>query len=128
MNNEVHTFVINDQNHPQIIEIRAELKRLLRLMHDAGYVPDTKFVLHDVEEEEKMFHLCHHSEKRAIAYGLISPDPGTPLRITKNLWVCGHCHISMKFISKLVGRAIIVWDANRFHHFEDGICSCMDYW
>jgi hypothetical protein len=128
VNNEVHTLVINDQNHPQIIEICAELKRLLRLMHDAGYVPDTKFVLHDVEEEEKMFHLCHHSEKQAIAYGLISSDPGAPLRITKNLWVCGHCHTSIKFISKLVGRAIIVWDANHFHHFEDGICCCMDYW
>jgi pentatricopeptide repeat protein len=40
VNNEVHTFGKNDQNRPQIIEIRAELKRLLRLMHDAGYVPD----------------------------------------------------------------------------------------
>jgi hypothetical protein len=128
MNNKVHTFVINDQNHPQIIEIRAELKRLLRLMHDAGYVPDMKFMLHDVEEEEKMFHLCHHSEKWAIAYGLISSDPGTPFRITRNLQVCGDCQTSMKFISKLVGRAIIVRDANCFHHFEDGICSCMDYW
>ncbi len=128
VNNEVHTFVINDQNCPQIIEICAELKRLLRLMHDAGYVPDTKFVLHNVEEEEKMFRLCHHSEKQAIAYGLISSDPGTPFRITKNLQVCGDCHTSMKFISKLVGRAIIVRDANPFHHFEDDICSCMYYW
>jgi pentatricopeptide repeat protein len=128
VNNEVHTFVINDQNRPQIIEIHAELKRLLRLMHDAGYVPDMKFLQHNVEEEEKMFHLCHHSEKRAIAYGLISSDPGTPFRRTQNLRVCGDCHTSMKFISKLVGRAIIVWDANHFHHFEDGICSCMYYW
>ncbi|CAM6074833.1 unnamed protein product, partial [Sphagnum tenellum] len=92
------------------------------------YVPDTKFVLHNVEEEEKMFHMCHHSEKQSIAYGLISADPGTPFCITKNLQVCGDCHTSMKFISKLIGRAIIVWDANRFHNFEDDICSCMYYW
>jgi hypothetical protein len=39
-----------------VIKIRAELKRLSSLMHDVGYVPDTKFVLHDVEEEEKVFH------------------------------------------------------------------------
>jgi hypothetical protein len=48
-------------------------------MHDAGYVHNTKFVLHDVEEEEKVTHLCHHSEKLAIAFRLMSTDPGTPL-------------------------------------------------
>jgi hypothetical protein len=97
-------------------------------MHDAGYVPVTEFVLHDVEEESKVFHLCHHSEKLAIAFGLINTDPGTPLRIMKNLRVCEDCHTSTKFISKLVGRTIMVRDANRFHHFQDGVCSCMDYW
>ncbi len=35
VNNEVHTFVVEDQDHPQIIEIQAELKRLSLLMHDA---------------------------------------------------------------------------------------------
>jgi hypothetical protein len=128
VNNEVHSFVVNDQAHPQMIEIHAELKRLLGQMHAMGYVPDTKFVLCDVEEEDKVFHLCHHSEKLAIAFGLISTPPGTPLRIFKNLRVCGDCHTSTKFISKIVGRAILVRDANRFHHFEDGVCSCMDYW
>ncbi|CAM6042283.1 unnamed protein product [Sphagnum compactum] len=128
VNNEVHTFVVEDQDHPQMIEIHAELQRLSGLMHHAGYVPSTKFVLHDVEEEEKVFHFCHHSEKLAIAFGLINTAPGTPLQITKNLRVCEDCHKSTKFISKIVGRAIIVRDANRFHHFEDGLCSCMDYW
>ncbi|CAM6060582.1 unnamed protein product, partial [Sphagnum tenellum] len=52
-------------------------------MHDAGNVPDTNFVLHDVEEEEKVFHLCHHSEKLAIAFGLINSAPVTPLCIRK---------------------------------------------
>ncbi|KAH9573419.1 hypothetical protein CY35_02G208400 [Sphagnum magellanicum] len=93
-----------------------------------GYVPNTKSVLHDVEEEEKVIHLCHHSEKLAIAFGLMSTDPGTPLRIVKNLRVCEDCHTSTKFISKIVRRKIIVRDANRFHHFENGVCSCRDYW
>ncbi|KAH9571029.1 hypothetical protein CY35_02G072600 [Sphagnum magellanicum] len=128
VDNEVHTFVVNDQHHPQMIEIHAELKRLSGLMHDAGYVPDTNFVLHDVEEEEKVFHLCHHSEKLAIAFGLINSAPGTPLCIRKNLRVCRDCHTSTKFISKVVGRAIMVRAANRFHHFQDGECSCRDYW
>ncbi|CAM6076308.1 unnamed protein product [Sphagnum tenellum] len=128
VDNEVHTFVVDDQHHPQMVEIHAELKRLSGLMHDAGYVPDTNFVLHDVEEEEKVFHLCHHSEKLAIAFGLINSAPGTPLCIRKNLQVCRDCHTSTKFISKVVGRAIMVRDANRFHHFQDGECSCRDYW
>jgi hypothetical protein len=63
MNNEVHTFVVDGQDHPQMIEIHVELQRLWGLMHDAGYVPCMKFVLHDVEEEEKVFQLCHHIEK-----------------------------------------------------------------
>ncbi len=128
VNDVVHTFVVDDQIHPEMIKIRAELKRLSVLMHDAGYVPNTKSVLHDVEEEEKVIHLCHHSEKLAIAFGLMSTDPGTPLRIVKNLRVCEDCHTSTKFISKIVRRKIIVRDANQFHHFEDGVCSCRDYW
>jgi hypothetical protein len=40
----------------------------------------TKFVLHDVvEEEEKVFHLCHHAKKLAIAFRLINTAHGTPL-------------------------------------------------
>jgi len=128
VNNEVHTFVVQDQDHPQMIEIHAELQRLSGLMHNAGYVPCTELVLDDVEEEEKVSHLCHHSKKLAIAFGLINTAPGTPLRIRKNLRVCKDCHTSTKFISKIVRRAIMVRDANRFHHFEDGVCSCMDYW
>jgi hypothetical protein len=101
-------------------------------MHDAGYVPYMKFVLHDVEEEEeeeeKVFCLCDHSEKLAIALRVINTAPCAPLQIMKNLQVCEDCHTSTKFISKIVGRAIMVRDANCFHCFEDGVCSCMDYW
>ncbi len=38
VNNEVHIFVIDDQDHPKMIEIHAELQRLSRLMQDATYV------------------------------------------------------------------------------------------
>jgi pentatricopeptide repeat protein len=128
VDNKVHTFVVDDQDHPQMVEIHAELKRLSALVHDAGYVPHTTIVLHDVEEEEKVFHLCHHSEKLAIAFGLLNTAPGTPLRIRKNLRVCEDCHTFTKFISKIIGRTIMVRDVNCFHHFKDGVCSCMDYW
>ncbi len=79
VNNEVHTFVVEDQDHPQIIGIHSELQRLSGLMHDAVYVPCTESVLDDVEKVEKVFHLCNHSNKLTIAFGLINTAPGTPL-------------------------------------------------
>ncbi|KAJ7563082.1 hypothetical protein O6H91_03G096300 [Diphasiastrum complanatum] len=128
VDSQVHAFVAGDATHPQSKEIRAELNRLVRLMKEAGYVPDLSFVLHDVGDEEKENALCEHSEKLAIAFGLISTPPGTCIRINKNLRVCGDCHNATKIISKIVKREIIARDANRFHHFKDGFCSCGDYW
>jgi hypothetical protein len=46
-------FVVDDQDHPQMIEICAELQRLSGPVHDARYVPYTKLVLHDVEEKKR---------------------------------------------------------------------------
>eukprot|EP01018_Ginkgo_biloba_P030400 Gb_19693 [translate_table: standard] len=128
LNNRLHAFLAGDTSHPQSEEIYAMLESLSGKMEAAGYVPDTNFVLQDVKEEEKESILCSHSERLAIAFGLINAPPGTPIHITKNLRVCGDCHTATKFISEIVGRKIIVRDANRFHHFKDGMCSCGDYW
>lgn len=126
--NKVHTFVSDDNLHPQAKEIYAKLKTLNEQMEAAGYVPDTKFVLHDVQEEQKGALLSFHSEKLAVAFGLISTPMETTIRIMKNLRMCGDCHNAIKFISKVVKREIVVRDTNRFHHFKDGVCSCRDYW
>jgi len=126
--NAVHTFVVEDRSHPQIEEIHAMLEQLAGQMEQAGYVPNVSFALHNVKEDHKQHLLCHHSEKLAIAFGLISTPPGVPIQIMKNLRMCGDCHVVTKFISKIVEREIIVRDANRFHRFKDGLCSCGDYW
>eukprot|EP01018_Ginkgo_biloba_P010468 Gb_28787 [translate_table: standard] len=128
VNKRVHEFLIQDSSHPQMKEIYAALASLSAQMKEAGYVADTNFVLHDVEEEQKECILYYHSEKLAIAFGLISTPHGTPIRIVKNLRICGDCHNATKFISRIVARQIIVRDASRFHHFKDGLCSCRDYW
>nr|ADE77588.1 unknown [Picea sitchensis] len=128
VNNKLHSFVVGDISHPQTEAIYAMLETLARQMEAVGYVPCTDFVLHDVEEEIKENMLFAHSEKLAIAFGLISTRSGTSIRITKNLRVCGDCHSATKFISKIVKREIIMRDLNRFHHFKDGLCSCGDYW
>lgn len=124
----VHVFLAEDASHPQALEIYATLDRLYTQMKKEGYAPDTNFVLHDVDDEQKEHVLSNHSEKLAIAFGIISTPPTTTIRIIKNLRVCGDCHTAIKFISKIVEREIVVRDANRFHHFKDGLCSCGDYW
>ncbi|XP_057865928.2 pentatricopeptide repeat-containing protein At2g03880, mitochondrial [Cryptomeria japonica] len=126
--NKPHIFRSEDGSHPQIGEIHAMLENLSIQMKKEGYIPDTNFVLLDVDEDQKERLLLHHSEKLALAFGLINSCPGAPIRIVKNLRVCGDCHTAMKFISKIVGREIIVRDATRFHHFTGGYCSCTDYW
>ncbi|XP_059070131.1 pentatricopeptide repeat-containing protein At3g24000, mitochondrial isoform X2 [Cryptomeria japonica] len=124
----VHQFIVGDKTHPQIEKIHETLETLALQMKTAGYVPDTNFVLHDIEEEQKQRLLGHHSEKLAIAFGIISLPPGTTIHVVKNLRVCGDCHTATKFISKIVNREIVLRDTHRFHHFKDGKCSCGDYW
>ncbi|XP_059069535.1 pentatricopeptide repeat-containing protein At1g11290, chloroplastic-like [Cryptomeria japonica] len=124
----VHVFHVGDRSHPQTQEIYAKLEKLSREMKAAGYHPDPRHSLNAVEEEEKELFLSHHSEKLAITFGLLNSPPGTTIRVVKNLRVCADCHTATKFISKIVAREIIVRDANRFHHFKQGQCSCGDFW
>ncbi|CAH8361925.1 unnamed protein product [Eruca vesicaria subsp. sativa] len=94
----------------------------------AVYIPDTRCVLHDIDEEAKEQALLYHSERLAIAYGIICTPPRKSLTIIKNLRVCNDCHNFIKIMSKIIGRTLIVRDNKRFHHFSDGKCSCGDYW
>ncbi|KAF8095170.1 hypothetical protein N665_0339s0040 [Sinapis alba] len=106
----------------------VKLKSLGKEVRDAGYVPETKYVLHDIDEEAKEKALMHHSERLAIAFGLINTPPGTTIRVMKNLRICGDCHNFIKILSSIEDREFIVRDNKRFHHFRDGTCSCGDYW
>ncbi|GER28112.1 pentatricopeptide repeat (PPR) superfamily protein [Striga asiatica] len=125
---KVHVFQAKDSLHRMNVDIQAVLVKLRMDMKAAGYVPDTKLALYDVEDEEKESEVWYHSEKIALAFGLMVLPPGVPVRITKNMRVCVDCHSAIKFISGIVGREIIVRDNNRFHRFVDNQCSCGDYW
>ncbi|XP_065849346.1 pentatricopeptide repeat-containing protein At4g02750 [Euphorbia lathyris] len=126
--NKVHTFTVGDCFHSEKDKIYAFLEEMYLKMKREGYSSSTKLVLHDVEEEEKEHMLKYHSEKLAVAYGILSIPAGRPIRVFKNLRVCEDCHSAIKYISKIQGRLIILRDSNRFHHFEGGSCSCGDYW
>ncbi|RZC78720.1 hypothetical protein C5167_002928 [Papaver somniferum] len=127
--NRTYSFVVEDKSHRHSKEIYRMLDQIAEKIKLAGYVPDTSKVLINMEEEEdKANSLLHHSEKVAVAFGLIKTAPGMPLRVMKNLRVCDDCHCAMKLISKIHERDIILRDRNRFHHFKGGLCSCGDYW
>lgn len=126
--NTTYVFVSDDSYHPESTQIYEKISELLAQIRPMGYVPDVAAVLHDVEDEQKEDHLSYHSEKLAIAYGLMKTPPQAPIRVIKNLRMCDDCHSAVKLISKLTNRDIIVRDSNRFHRFQDGSCSCADYW
>ncbi|KAB2022134.1 hypothetical protein ES319_D07G188000v1 [Gossypium barbadense] len=125
----VHNFIVGDKSHPQTKEIYSKLAEMREKLKLAGHVPDTSQVLLYIEEEEeKEAELENHSERLAIAFGLINTEAGCPIRIMKNLRVCSDCHSVTKLLSKIYRREIIVRDNSRFHHFKDGLCSCKDFW
>ncbi|EPS63455.1 hypothetical protein M569_11327 [Genlisea aurea] len=129
VNGVVHEFLVGDRTHPATESIYAKVFEIEKEMREAGYVPTTELVHFDVEEEEKEQSLGYHSEKLALAFGLLTTTTTTAtIRIAKNLRVCGDCHAAFKLVSRLTGREIIVRDTNRFHHFSEGKCSCGDYW
>ncbi|KAK4804293.1 hypothetical protein SAY86_004110 [Trapa natans] len=128
LKNVVHTFIMGDDSHPKSSEIHAFLDDLIGLLKEIGYSPDAKLVMHDVEQEEGEKFVGFHSEKIAVAYGLMNTGSGMPVRVMKNLRICTDCHNFIKSASQHFGREIIVRDIHRFHHFRDGKCSCGDWW
>ncbi|XP_061373931.1 pentatricopeptide repeat-containing protein At5g43790 [Gastrolobium bilobum] len=124
----MHEFLTADKTHPFSKEIYLKIEEINRRLLEYGHKPRTSEVLFDVEEEDKEDVLSYHSERLAIAFALIASPSSLPVRIIKNLRVCGDCHAITKLISAAYQRDIIVRDRNRFHHFKDGSCSCLDYW
>ena len=129
VNGIVYEFLVGDNSHKLSKEIYSKLDEIAAKLKSVGYVPNKSHLLQLVEEEDmKEQALNLHSEKLAIAYGLISMGPSQPIRVVKNLRVCGDCHSVAKLISGLYDREILLRDRYRFHHFRGGNCSCMDYW
>ncbi|KAJ7948045.1 Pentatricopeptide repeat-containing protein [Quillaja saponaria] len=119
VDNRVHVFTVDDINHPQIKEIYKTLEETIKKIEDTGRY---------VREVGSLRSTSYHSEKLAVAFGLISLPTWMPMHVMKNLRVCHDCHLVIKLISHVTSRQLIVRDGYRFHHFKDGYCSCGDYW
>ncbi|XP_050373048.1 pentatricopeptide repeat-containing protein At3g22690 [Argentina anserina] len=131
INGVIHEFISGGGDtgtHIEKSHIELMLQEINSRLRDAGHVPDLENVLLDVDEKEKEYLLSRHSEKMAIAFGLIGTQRGVPIRVVKNLRMCSDCHSFAKLVSRIYEREIIVRDNNRFHFFNHGVCSCSDYW
>lgn len=123
---KVHEFLADDVSHPrtkEIYEMLAEINQQLRI---GGYVAE---IISEMEPRKEECHtLSYHSEKLAIAFGILSTLPGTTIRVAKDLRICVDCHNFCKALSAVYNRKVTIRDRNRFHHFREGRCSCNDYW
>ncbi|PHU09903.1 Pentatricopeptide repeat-containing protein [Capsicum chinense] len=125
---KVHSFFARDKLHSQSKDVYSGVQILIFECLKAGYVPDTSFVLHEVEEHQKKEFLFYHSAKLAVTFGLLMTRPGRPVRVMKNVLLCGDCHTFFKYVSVVTKRDIHIRDASGFHHFVNGKCSCRDTW
>ncbi|KAL2334492.1 hypothetical protein Fmac_015705 [Flemingia macrophylla] len=68
-----HQFLVGDRSHRQSREIYSFLDEMTIKLKSAGYVPELGELLHDIDvEEDKETALSVHSEKLAIAFGLMN--------------------------------------------------------
>ncbi|KAJ3685280.1 hypothetical protein LUZ61_014444 [Rhynchospora tenuis] len=113
----IHAFLTQDNSHAQIKEIQTVLNGLYERIRLNGFDP-----VGNGCEKDNVF--CGHSERLALAFGLINSIPGTPIKVTKNLYMCQECHRFVKLVTLFVRREIVVRDTENFHQFRDGECCC----
>lgn len=124
ISHQVHKFVVDDTSHNESREIYSNLENIIHELTLIGYTKEES----SPDSTSKICGSSYHSEKLAIAFGLAKTPERATLRIVKNLRVCRDCHSFTKLVSKAFQREIVVRDRVRFHHFQEGVCSCKDYW
>ncbi|GLT31601.1 hypothetical protein SLA2020_063300 [Shorea laevis] len=81
----VHEYRAGDRSHPKSDKIYALLRCLKEQMKEFGYIPETRFVLHDIDQEGKEEALLGHSERLAVVHGLMTTAARSPIQVIKNL-------------------------------------------
>ncbi|KAK6123354.1 hypothetical protein DH2020_042892 [Rehmannia glutinosa] len=83
VNGAIHEFRVSDILHPQIVEIHGKLSEILKRVGLVGYTADATHVSFDLSEEDRERAVAWHSEKLAVAFGLMNTPPGDTIRIVK---------------------------------------------
>lgn len=115
LRSKIHLFVTGDRSHHQINDIQEKLEFLRAEFKSRG------FLYHEDENSS------HHSEKLALAFGLVNMPPTAVVRIMKNISICRECHDFILLVTKVVEMEIIVRDGSRLHVFKNGSCSCSHF-
>ncbi|KAI5079033.1 hypothetical protein GOP47_0006704 [Adiantum capillus-veneris] len=118
----VHTFNEDNVDDDQYKELHAKLQQVYSEMDEKGYKNATE----EIFDASNLS--CKHSERLAVACGLLNTTEGSQVRVVKNLRICEDCHTTLAFISKMEGCNIVCKDKIGFHDFKNGKCSCGDYW
>ncbi|KAA8528394.1 hypothetical protein F0562_035749 [Nyssa sinensis] len=124
---KVYSFKPNDQLHPPCREVDELLGDLLKKAMSLGYESQGDLEVTDEKDDETTVSTVHHSEKLAVAFGLLNSPNAAPVRVTKSISMCRDCHRFIKLISVITAREIIIRDSKRLHKFVNGHCSCGDF-
>ncbi|KAG0474422.1 hypothetical protein HPP92_014108 [Vanilla planifolia] len=127
LNKNTCSFVDGEKSHHQIYTILVASDILSMEAGESAVNLLNKFNLQGVLKE-KVKQPSRHTVRLAVSFGLISSAIGTPVLVKKNIRICNDCHKAVKKISSFTGREIIVGDSTIYHHFNNGKCSCGDYW
>ncbi|XP_074340494.1 pentatricopeptide repeat-containing protein At5g13270, chloroplastic-like [Apium graveolens] len=98
---QVHRFIVGDKYHPQTEAIYSKLNELKFPTKNEHVILSEDDVGNDLLERKEQ--LLDHSERLAIAYGLISVPSDTAIMIFKNLRACTDCHEFAKHVSGITG-------------------------
>ncbi|KAH7670139.1 TPR-like protein [Dioscorea alata] len=97
---KLHRFVVGDQHHSMTEQIYSKLDELESSVRQCRQV-HLRDERSNTVHEERGEQLLDHSERLAIAFGLISMPGDHPILIFKNLRVCGDCHWFTKAVSSI---------------------------
>ncbi|CAL9161218.1 unnamed protein product [Musa hybrid cultivar] len=92
---KVHLFMADDHSHPQAKNIYEMVLRLEAMVKNDSEIYGNK-------RKENLPLTGFHSEKLAIAFGLLNTEAGAEIVVIKNLRVCEDCHQFMKMVSQVV--------------------------
>lgn len=76
--NRVHVFTVDETNHPQMKDIYRKLEKMMKKIEDTG---NYKNAIRSLRGQG------YHSEKLAVAFGLINLPTWMPIHVMKNLRV-----------------------------------------
>ncbi|KAG8377411.1 hypothetical protein BUALT_Bualt08G0030200 [Buddleja alternifolia] len=124
---KVYTFKFGTKKHHPSDEVAKFLEDLVDRARTLGYNVDTNLEVVDEGKEEPTALAAPHSEKLAVAFGLLNTSKATHIRVIKSISMCRDCHNFIKIVSTLTSRTIIIRDSKRLHKFVNGKCSCGDF-